>query len=548
MKSGYLKIIAFILLGVVIVGGILTFQFNLIRRAAFTDELLYNRRLTGTAYHCLEQSLQDLPVLIAELNKSYQLDGLENLSDILETWRDGAEHPEVISGIYLLEVTDEEKKFYRLNSPGGNSAMERVKGVPKNPLVAGPFLFGETEAKIDFGLYLEIDVIHHTKVLEYYGQRLLEDALLYLTLPLTREEGGVITDPRREEKNFLVYEPVDLGRWIHKLSNADLEGMYKPEFDNSGLYLVLEYAGGTFLYRPKLSWLINITISSLTVLLFFLSFFLLLRQYRRAKEQRRREQEFTALVSHELKTPVAAIQSIGENIGSGIADTRKKMNTYGAMILRETRRLDSMIENVLTYSGIESGGIRGDHGSCPPEAVIADVRWNIMENSNHTEKVRWEIGPLPETLPMEKKDFQSLLENIIGNALKHGIPKGERKSGTEEEPLPTSKGELPGVTVSISRKYPPPRLSIIAEDHGPGIPNKEQRQIWDPFVRGKHSVKKQTAGNGLGLYLVKKIVHSAGGRIRLESPYRSIKGQLISGCRFTLELPIEGDEKKANRP
>ena len=216
---------------------------------------------------------------------------------------------------------------------------------------------------------------------------------------------------------------------------------------------------------------------------------------------------------------MAVIQSAGENIGSGIVSDREKMTAYGEMIKKETRRLDKMIGDILTYSGIESGKHQDRTESCRPADVITVLKESLASLAGTLE---WNIDPLPETLPLAGKNFYSILENLIVNGIKHTKINDKEAS----------------VKVSITKQYPPPGIIIKVEDTGPGIPKKEQKRVCQPFIRGERSTLKQISGNGLGLYLVKKITQNAGGKIALESPYRDITGNRITGCRFTVEIPI----------
>jgi signal transduction histidine kinase len=84
-------------------------------------------------------------------------------------------------------------------------------------------------------------------------------------------------------------------------------------------------------------------------------------------------------------------------------------------------------------------------------------------------------------------------------------------------------------------------LEIVVEDRGPGVPPKEAGKIFDPFVRGELSVRRQVPGSGLGLHLVRRIAGVLGGTVKLESPYKTLPGMLQQGCRFTVEIPFPGE-------
>jgi signal transduction histidine kinase len=81
-------------------------------------------------------------------------------------------------------------------------------------------------------------------------------------------------------------------------------------------------------------------------------------------------------------------------------------------------------------------------------------------------------------------------------------------------------------------------LILSVADNGPGIPKKEQKQVFSPFVRGKRSEQNQKPGTGLGLSLIQRTVIILQGKITLHSPYQSDLGQTEKGCLFTVTLPI----------
>ena len=73
-------------------------------------------------------------------------------------------------------------------------------------------------------------------------------------------------------------------------------------------------------------------------------------------------------------------------------------------------------------------------------------------------------------------------------------------------------------------------VAIAVEDEGPGIPDEEQRRIFEPFFRGRHAQELEIEGSGIGLNIVKQVVKSHGGRVR-------VGNREDKGTRFVLQLP-----------
>jgi signal transduction histidine kinase len=90
-------------------------------------------------------------------------------------------------------------------------------------------------------------------------------------------------------------------------------------------------------------------------------------------------------------------------------------------------------------------------------------------------------------------------------------------------------------TVTVTVRSTDGRATLTVRDQGPGVPSAEQDSIFDPFIRGSAARLVRT-GNGLGLFIARRVMEAHGGRIWLGSPRR--------GSVFHLELPLAGDEAR----
>ncbi len=227
--------------------------------------------------------------------------------------------------------------------------------------------------------------------------------------------------------------------------------------------------------------------------------------------------EFVANVSHELKTPLALVRMFAEMLQSGRVASDEKRAEYLDIIVRESERLSSLIENVLDFARVERGRASYDFA---PGDVAQVVKRAVTVYRYRAERegvdVRFEAAEDLPTVDLDGRAIELVVINLLDNALKYA-PEGKTIH------VEVSKGSSE-VTVSV-------------QDEGPGISDVEKNRIFERFVRGATAKPKDgrspVRGSGIGLSLVRHIVESHGGRAWVES---SAKG---SGAifRFTLPMP-----------
>lgn len=221
--------------------------------------------------------------------------------------------------------------------------------------------------------------------------------------------------------------------------------------------------------------------------------------------------EFVSSVSHDLKTPLASIQILADILNAGGMSSPEKVRGYGKVIGSETRKLGKLIEGILEFDRIDTGG-----------------RHYIVEEIDLRDPVRQAVGEfgtqLKETgfrtqlrLPPRQVPFvgnaDALLHafgNVIGNAIKYSA--GEKF-------LKVVMREADGNAV------------IEVHDHGTGIPASERSRIFDRFYRVRRDPGTDPAGTGLGLPIAQHVIRSHGGRI-------SVAGSPGGGSVFTIEIPL----------
>jgi signal transduction histidine kinase len=306
----------------------------------------------------------------------------------------------------------------------------------------------------------------------------------------------------------------------------------------SSIRLEIYYPGGPIHRLTSVRRTVNLAVSVGVLLLLVASSVVLFRLYRNTTRLRATEQEFVASMSHELRTPIAVLQSTTENLKSGLVTDPARLSRYGQIIHKETRRLAGMVESILLYSGLEKNRSPRSTVSIvvDTERLIGEVVNSLQEPAREARSVIRLIRRTPPgKIRCDPTALRLILENLLLNAIRHGLP-DDRSADKPAE-----------IRLIVEQKVFQGGLIIAVEDDGPGIPPKEARRIFDPFVRGEASMREQRPGSGLGLHLVRRVVQILGGSITLDSPYRNAIGRMQSGCRFTVELPVLPDTNKENR-
>ncbi|MGD0413465.1 MAG: HAMP domain-containing sensor histidine kinase, partial [Verrucomicrobiota bacterium] len=227
---------------------------------------------------------------------------------------------------------------------------------------------------------------------------------------------------------------------------------------------------------------------------------------------------FVSSVSHELRAPIASMRLLAESLERGKIPETARQQEYYRFLVQESRRLTSLIENVLDFSRIEQGRKEYQFEPADLDALAAETVQSMVPAAVEKQvELAWLPGPGPGPLPScDGLALQQALINLIDNAIKHS-PAGAR--------------------VTVGREDAAPNLiHLWVEDHGPGIPPDEHEKIFERFYRRGSELRRETQGVGIGLTIVKHIIEAHGGRVLV----RSAVGQ---GSRFTLELPMNPPEQ-----
>src|SRR5262245_1378398 len=228
--------------------------------------------------------------------------------------------------------------------------------------------------------------------------------------------------------------------------------------------------------------------------------------------------QFVANMSHELRTPLAAILGYAELMQEGFYEPLGQKSLDALTRIRSNgKHLLGLINTVLDIAKIESGQFSLNLGEYALGSVVETVR-SATEALAETKKLALKTdvaGPLPIGLGDEQRLTQVLL-NLVGNAIKF-----------------TDSGE-----VRVTAKAVNGHFAVSVMDTGPGIPEQEQKRIFEQFHQIDSSLTKAKGGTGLGLAIAKQIVEMHGGRIWVESTPGN-------GATFQIELPARAELRKS---
>jgi signal transduction histidine kinase len=228
-------------------------------------------------------------------------------------------------------------------------------------------------------------------------------------------------------------------------------------------------------------------------------------------ETDRLRRDLVANASHELRTPVAAIRAVLENLVDGVdqpdADTL-------ADLLGQAERLQHLLDQLLDLSRLEAGVAALDTRRVDLCATVqAAVR--TVATAHPTRRIRVQLPTQHLVAEVDHGRLQQVLVNLLTNADRHGPPgtaivvTGERRDDGEVE--------------------------LAVTDDGPGIDDGDLDRVFDRFHRGDPARPTSGGGAGLGLAISREIVALHGGRLTVDPDHRP-------GCRVCVSLPAATEE------
>ncbi len=236
----------------------------------------------------------------------------------------------------------------------------------------------------------------------------------------------------------------------------------------------------------------------------------------RSRDLAEQQMLFVAGVSHELRTPLSVIRSAAENLNEGVVQSEERKKEYAYLMLKEGRRLSDMVDQIMEYSGIQTGKRVYSFSDIDVNELIHDLMnefRSVLEESG----IQLEYSNVTKVKNI-RADYEALylsISNMLTNAIKFS-------------------GESKTIRLAVSDVQGAKQLHMLlisVKDEGTGIPEDEQARVFKPFFRGKRPIEEQLKGNGIGLSLVQKVAKAHRGEVRLSS-------KVNVGTTISLLIPV----------
>ena len=220
------------------------------------------------------------------------------------------------------------------------------------------------------------------------------------------------------------------------------------------------------------------------------------------------KRDFIATISHELRTPMAAVFGASQTLLHRGDDLTPEARTQLLeMIGAQASRLSQITEEILLTTQLDRGDLTIEHQPVDVGAVAQASVDALRSQLPEDVSVEVDVDPDAGSASGDADRIQQVLVNLVDNAAKYGIS-----------------------PVSVHVEQTNGTIQIRVADHGPGIPLAEQDRIFEKFYRADPHHTRMPSGTGLGLYISRELIRRMGGRIEV----RSRPG---AGSTFVIELP-----------
>ena len=237
------------------------------------------------------------------------------------------------------------------------------------------------------------------------------------------------------------------------------------------------------------------------------------------REMSAMKEEFLALTTHDLRSPLTVISGVINFFSSGrLGDLTPEQKNMVEMMERNTQNLIELVNDLLDASKLESGTMRLDTASIELRGLVAELSEQLAPLAREKEITLEDA--MPEDLPRLRADrakLRRILVNLVSNAIKF-----------------TSRGGRVIMRAAQEDGY----IRVSVSDTGVGIAPEDVKRLFDKYEQARSRATRGEKGTGLGLYITKQLVELHGSQIKVDS-------KVGKGSTFSFTLPVADGGAKA---
>lgn len=228
--------------------------------------------------------------------------------------------------------------------------------------------------------------------------------------------------------------------------------------------------------------------------------------FEKVKSLSEKKDEFIALASHELKTPLTTIKGYLQILEKKIDEPKSKM--FLIKTLDQANRLNTLVDDLLNMSRIEAGQLEFNYEKFDIKELLSDISETFIY-SEDSHNLITDFGEIPVFITADKQRIEQAINNLLSNAVKYS-------------PLSDK--------IYLKLKLNKGQVKVIVKDEGVGLTTEQQQKVFTRFYRAEST--KGINGLGLGLYLTKQIIDGHKGKLGVIS-------QEGSGSEFYFSIPVK---------
>ena len=271
------------------------------------------------------------------------------------------------------------------------------------------------------------------------------------------------------------------------------------------------FAGMRYIADPQI---VALGVLSLSTILFIIGY-PIAQGFERLAEASRLKSEFISIVSHQLRTPITNLRWSVDMLLSGRLDhvtVSEKQMEYFHILGDNIARMNELVQDLLMVSRLEQGGLPLKPQDISLQEFVKEIAGKFQPSAQSAQvRLQFNIDSAKPHITADPSQLKIAVENLIENAIRYS-------------------GSGGNVEVYIAQKNG--KVTAKVKDSGIGIPQKDQKFLFQKFFRTDNAKTHQPQGTGLGLYITKTIIKTLGGAVGFESKENK-------GSTFWFTLPIK---------